>query len=99
MLASNRCTGSRTIWCATHASVHAFNCVSAWPLRPRRPGADASGHVCTTASRTNNASTAAALLRLPRAVGAPLGATITSLIQRVVRTGSLDALETGEGRE
>src|SRR5207248_5678662 len=52
-----------------------------------------------TASSTNNASTAAAVPRVPRAAGAPLRATIASLVQRVVRTGSLDAVETGEGRE
>src|SRR5207244_11145402 len=65
----------------------------------RRPGADASGNVWTTASSTNNASVAAALLRLPRVASAPLGATVASLIQRVVWTGSLDAVKTGEGRE
>src|SRR6266545_4440856 len=54
MLASNRCAGSVTAWCAIQAIVHSFRIVSSLLLRDSEAGAVASGQVWSTASPANS---------------------------------------------
>jgi hypothetical protein len=54
MLASNRWTGSRGIWCATNACVLSFCFVSALSFRVSVPGREASGQVWPIAINANN---------------------------------------------
>src|SRR5688572_32659794 len=86
--------------------IHSCRTVSATSLRDRRPGADARGQVCTTASATNSASEVsshdpAGPARGGSASGAPFmfDAGGRPLVQREVRAGAADAGESGEGEE
>src|SRR2546421_6153577 len=73
----------------------AFNWVSACALRPSRPGAEASGHVWRTASRMKRTSASQRVLRrVPRKLR-----NTNPLVEQVIRSGPLYAVESTEGDE
>src|SRR5262245_13029675 len=98
MLASNRCSGLVTSWCATHAMIHSCRTVSPVSLRESVPGAVASGQVCRMASPVKNARVAAVVAGR-NARGSVTGRLGDALVNGEVRPRPHDLVEAIERDE